>query len=62
MAAGFFRELKQQIVILNQIIRTREFWIYFAVILVFVAIAVAVAALVIFIVWVVPKLKSLKKV
>lgn len=41
MAAGFFRELKQQIVILNQIVRTREFWIYFAVILVFVIIAVA---------------------
>ena len=41
MAAGFFRELKQQIVILNQIVRTREFWIYFAVILVFVVIAVA---------------------
>ena len=41
MATGFFRELKHQIVILNQIVRTREFWIYFAVILVLVGIAVA---------------------
>lgn len=39
MAAGLFKELKHQILILNQIVRTREFWIYFAVILVLVVIA-----------------------
>ena len=33
MVAGFFRELKHQVMILNQVLRTREFWIYFAVIL-----------------------------
>ncbi len=31
MVAGFFRELKQQIVILNQVVRTREIWVYFSV-------------------------------
>ncbi len=41
MVAGFFRELKHQLVILNQVLRTREFWIYFAVILVLVGIAMA---------------------
>ena len=39
MAAELFKELKHQILILNQIVRTREFWIYFAVILVLVVIA-----------------------
>ena len=38
---GFFRELKSQIIMLGQIIRTREFWIYFGVILVMLLIAVA---------------------
>ena len=41
MVAGFFRELKHQVMILNQVLRTREFWIYFAVILVLVGIAMA---------------------
>ena len=41
MVAGFIRELKHQIMILNQVLRTREFWIYFAVILVLVGIAMA---------------------
>lgn len=39
--AEFFRELKSQIIILNQIIRTREFWIYVALILALVAIGLA---------------------
>ena len=41
MVAGFFMELKHQVMILNQVLRTREFWIYFAVILVLVGIAMA---------------------
>ena len=41
MVAGFFRELKRQIVTLNQIVRTREFWIYFAVIVALAVIAFA---------------------
>jgi hypothetical protein len=39
MFSGFFRELKSQILTLGQIIRTREFWIYFAVIVVLLLIA-----------------------
>ncbi|MFZ4535546.1 hypothetical protein [Propionivibrio sp.] len=41
MFSGFFRELKVQIITLGQVIRTREFWIYFAVILLLVLLAVA---------------------
>ena len=41
MFSEFFRELKSQIITLGQVIRTREFWIYFGVILVMLLIAVA---------------------
>lgn len=41
MVSGFLRELKRQIVTFNEIIRTREFWIYLGVIAVFAALAVA---------------------
>lgn len=45
MFAGFFRELKAQILTFVRIIRTREFWIYVAVIMVMVAIVAAVIRL-----------------
>lgn len=41
MFADFFRELRDQIVEAGRIMRTREFWIYMAVILVFVLMAIA---------------------
>lgn len=41
MFSDFFRELKGQIVEAGRIMRTREFWIYMAVILVFVLMAIA---------------------
>jgi len=41
MFSGFFRELRTQIVTLGQVIKTREFWIYFGVILVLLLIVVA---------------------
>ncbi len=41
MFFGFFRELKAQLVTLGQVIRTREFWIYFVLIAVLLLIAVA---------------------
>jgi len=41
MFSGFFRELKSEMHNLGQIIRTREFWIYVAVILVLLLIAAA---------------------
>ena len=41
MFSGFFRELKSQLITLNQIVRTRDFWIYVGVILVFLLIAAA---------------------
>ena len=41
MFSGLFRELKSQIVILSQIVRTREFWIYVGVIVVLLLIAIA---------------------
>lgn len=41
MASEFLRELKRQVIAVNAIIRTREFWIYVGVIAVFVALAVA---------------------
>jgi hypothetical protein len=39
MFSAFFREVKSQLVTLNQIVRTREFWIYVGVICVFLLIA-----------------------
>lgn len=39
--AEFFRELKSQIITLNQIIRTREFWIYVGLLLALLAIGLA---------------------
>lgn len=41
MGEGFFRELKRQIVTVNEIIRTREFWIYVGIIVLLATIAVA---------------------
>ena len=41
MFREFLYELKRQIITLNEIVRTREFWIYVAVIVVFMAIAAA---------------------
>lgn len=41
MFSGFFRELKEQIVMLGEIIRSRDFWIYVAVILVMLLLAFA---------------------
>lgn len=41
MASEFLRELKRQVIAVNAIIRTREFWIYVGVIAVFVALAIA---------------------
>ena len=41
MFSGFFRELKNQIVTLNQAVRTREFWIYVLAILVLLLLAAA---------------------
>lgn len=41
MASEFLRELKRQVIAVNAIVRTREFWIYVGVIAVFVALAVA---------------------
>ena len=41
MFSGFFRELKTQIVTLGQILRTREFWIYFCVIVFMLLVAIA---------------------
>lgn len=45
MFAGFFRELKAQILTFVRIVRTREFWIYVAVIMVMVVIVAAVIRL-----------------
>ena len=42
MFSGFFRELKTQIVTLGQILRTREFWIYFCVIVLMLVVVVAI--------------------
>ena len=39
--SGFFKELKAQFITLCQVVRTREFWIYVAVILVLLLIAAA---------------------
>ena len=39
MRTGFWRGLKAQILAVNQVIRTREFWIYFALIAVLALIA-----------------------
>lgn len=39
MFAGFFKELKSQIITLSQVVRSREFWIYFGVIVVLLLIA-----------------------
>jgi hypothetical protein len=41
MFPGFFRELRTQIGALGHVLRTREFWIYVAIILVLLLIAVA---------------------
>jgi hypothetical protein len=41
MFHGFFSELKSQILILGQAVRTREFWIYLGVIIVLLLITVA---------------------
>jgi hypothetical protein len=41
MFSGFFRELKSQIITLGQVARTREFWIYVALIVVLLLIAAA---------------------
>ncbi len=41
MFSGFFRELKAQIVMLSQIVRTREFWIYVGLLFVLLLIAFA---------------------
>jgi len=41
MFSDFFRELKEQFIVLGQIVRTREFWIYVGVILVLLLIAAA---------------------
>lgn len=41
MFRGFFRELKEQIVTLARLLRSREFWIYFALIAMFLLIAFA---------------------
>jgi len=41
MFSGFFSELKRQINTLGEMLRTREFWIYVAIILVLLLIAVA---------------------
>jgi len=41
MFSAFFREVKSQLVTLNQIVRTREFWIYVGVICLFLLIAAA---------------------
>lgn len=37
----FYREIRRQVINLNQILRTREFWIYVALILVMTLIAIA---------------------
>lgn len=39
--SGFFKELRAQLITLCQVVRTREFWIYVAVILVLLLIAAA---------------------
>ena len=41
MFSAFFREVKSQLVTLNQIVRTREFWIYVGVVCLFLLIAAA---------------------
>jgi len=41
MLRGFFSELKSQLLTLAQLLRTREFWIYFALILLLLLIAFA---------------------
>lgn len=41
MFSGAFREIRSQIITLRQIIRTREFWIYFCVIIVLLLLAAA---------------------
>ncbi len=41
MFSGFFKELREQLVDAGRVMRTREFWIYFAVIVVMVLMAVA---------------------
>ena len=41
MISGFLRELKEQWLVLAQVVRTREFWIYLGVILLFLLIAAA---------------------
>ncbi len=41
MFSGFFRELKSQIVALNQAVRTREFWIYVLVMMALLLVAAA---------------------
>jgi len=41
MASEFLRELKRQVIAVNAIVRTREFWIYVGVIAVFAALGVA---------------------
>ena len=41
MFSGFFREVRTQILTLGQILKTREFWIYVAVIIVLLLIAAA---------------------
>jgi uncharacterized membrane protein YidH (DUF202 family) len=45
MFSGFFKELKEQIDLLLQVLRTREFWIYFAVIVALLAFAFGIVRL-----------------
>ena len=45
MFTGFFRELKAQIDTLVEVLKTREFWIYFAVIIVLLAFALGMVRL-----------------